>query len=770
MVDEAATPSPRFRRTASPTMNAPCHHVRRASRIALLFAATFSSLLGQVAPRTNESTSEVVRLDPFSVSAGADEGYSAKSSASGLGFVVDVAKLPITVNTLTPALLDDLGVVKVEDALRYVSGVSNEGRTSKTESYILRGFVTGANLRNGEIFSVPTDIAVIDRVEVLKGPASIVYGVADPAGVVNSVTKKASMRRAASSSLLWDEYGSARAIVDVNQPLVSNRDVRLAGRFVLAHGREGFARPNEFRDRTIFAPNFRLELGRNTVVDLDLHHTKENGRINRIQIPWDRGNPPYDASIFANGLVPVTRDFTWVTPNDDWDFRSEGLDLRVTQHLSDRLTLQVAFVRSQIDREHYFNLGNGRLAPNAQGEYLAGNTQMVVEPSNIDHRGLSAKLLWDTMIARTNHKFTLGFRDNWDVNYEYAYYDNAVRADPTLRVIADRSGGRTVRFQGAPRTVFRLTDPNVLTLSGTTAATNPNPVTVRSAYASDYITMPGEKLNLLLGVSYVDIVTQKKSKVVPQAGFVYDLGRGVGAYGLYSQSAKANGPASTLNPALGFLPPEEGEGKEIGLRFDPAASKLTGTLALFEIKRSNIVQFLGGGLFTQNNNIPSGEEISRGVELDLIYSPTPEWTLLFAYANTRAYISQQEISVTPDYNGDGVSDAVGLDKEGVARNDVRVWTSYRLDQVPALRGLTIGGGLTWREGPIKQFAGYIQRKIEEKGDPTRVDLFIAKRMKLAGREFKAQANWYNATDANYLDRRGYIVQPSTLTFTLDTKW
>ncbi len=751
-------------------MNAPCHHVRRASRIALLFAATFSSLLGQVAPRTNESTSEVVRLDPFSVSAGADEGYSAKSSASGLGFVVDVAKLPITVNTLTPALLDDLGVVKVEDALRYVSGVSNEGRTSKTESYILRGFVTGANLRNGEIFSVPTDIAVIDRVEVLKGPASIVYGVADPAGVVNSVTKKASMRRAASSSLLWDEYGSARAIVDVNQPLVSNRDVRLAGRFVFAHGREGFARPNEFRDRTIFAPNFRLELGRNTVVDLDLHHTKENGRINRIQIPWDRGNPPYDASIFAIGLVPVTRDFTWVTPNDDWDFRSEGLDLRVTQHLSDRLTLQVAFVRSQIDREHYFNLGNGRLAPNAQGEYLAGNTQMVVEPSNIDHRGLSAKLLWDTMIARTNHKFTLGFRDNWDVNYEYAYYDNAVRADPTLRVIADRAGGRTVRFQGAPRTVFRLTDPNVLTLSGTTAATNPNPVTVRSAYASDYITMPGEKLNLLLGVSYVDIVTQKKSKVVPQAGFVYDLGRGVGAYGLYSQSAKANGPASTLNPALGFLPPEEGEGKEIGLRFDPAASKLTGTLALFEIKRSNIVQFLGGGLFTQNNNIPSGEEISRGVELDLIYSPTPEWTLLFAYANTRAYISQQEISVTPDYNGDGVSDAVGLDKEGVARNDVRVWTSYRLDQVPALRGLTIGGGLTWREGPIKQFAGYIQRKIEEKGDPTRVDLFIAKRMKVAGREFKAQANWYNATDANYLDRRGYIVQPSTLTFTLDTKW
>lgn len=752
-------------------MNPSSRPAARALLRALLLVSSAFPAMAQPAPaKAGDPSADVVRLDPFSVSAGAGEGYAAKSSASGLGFVVDLAKLPITVNTLTPALLDDLGVVKVEDALRYVSGVSNEGRTSKTESYILRGFVTGANLRNGEIFSVPTDVAVVDRVEVIKGPASLVYGVADPAGVVNAVTKKASMRRAVSTSLLWDEYGSARAIVDVNQPLVSNRDVRLAGRLVLAHGREGFARPNEYRDRTILAPNLRLELGRNTLVDLDLHHTKENGRINRIQIPWDRGNPPYDASIFAIGLVPVPRDFTWVTPNDDWDFRSEGIDLRVTQHLAERLTLQVAFVRSQIDREHYFNLGNGRLAPNAQGEYLAGNTQMVVEPSNIDHRGISAKLLWDAMLGRTSHKVTLGFRDNWDVNYEYAYYDNSVRADSTLRVIADRAGGRPVRFQGAPRTVFRLTDPNVLTLSGTTAATNPNPVTVRSAYASDYITLPGERLNLLLGVSYLDIVTQKRSKVVPQAGFVYDLGRGIGAYGLYSQSAKANGPASTLNPALGFLPPEEGEGKELGLRFDSAASKLAGTVALFEITRSNIVQFLGGGLFTQNNNIPSGEEISRGIEVDLTYSPTPEWNLLFAYANTDAYISQQEISVTPDYNGDGSSDAVGLDKEGVARNDVRIWTTYRLDAVPVLRGVTIGGGFTWREGPIKQFAGYIQRKIEEKGDPTRLDLFVARRLTLAGREVRLQANWYNATDANYLDRRGYIVQPSTFTFTIDTTW
>lgn len=743
----------------------------RSFRIALISALSSACLIAQTSPvPAATSAANVVTLDPFTVAGGEDEGYAAKSSASGLGFAVEIARLPLTVNTLTPAFLQDLGVVKVEDALRYVSGIANEGRTSKTESYIIRGFSTGGNLRNGEIFSISTDIALIDRVEVLKGPASIIYGVADPAGVVNTVTKKASFKAASSATVLWDEYGSSRGILDVNQPLLTRGDLRLAGRLVLAHGREGFPRPNEFRDRTIVAPTFRLEYGKNTVIDLDVHRTEEDGRVNRIQIPWDRGNPPYDASIFAIGLVGVDRNFTFVTPNDSWDFRSEGVDLKWVQHLTENLTFQFSYVSSQIDREHYFNLGNGRLAPNAAGEYLAGNFQMVVEPSNIDHRGISGRFLYDLDLGGMNHKITFGYRDNRDINYEYAYFDNTLRTDTTLQVIADRNGPRAVTFNGAPRTVFSRTDPKASPLSGTTGATNPDPVTVRSAYVSDYITAMDGKLNLLLGASYIDIVTQNKSKVIPQVAGIYDLGSGVGIYGLYSESAKANGPASTLNPALGFLAPEEGEGLEFGFKFNPASGKLSGSVAFFDIKRTNIVQFLGGGIFDQNNNIPSGEEVSRGIELDLTYKPTPEWSMVLAYANTDAYISKQEKSVTPDYDGNGVSDAVGLGKEGVAKNDVRFWNSYKFRDDSQLAGFSFGGGVTWRSGPINQFAGYIQRFIRENGDPTRLDLFAAYRTKVFGTETKFQANWYNVADANYLDRRGYIVQPSTITLTVDARW
>ncbi len=738
-----------------------------------LLRATFLAFVltsfatAQSSPRPAEGDeSAVVRLDPFTLTEDSGEGYTAKSSASALGFVVESSKLPITVQTLTPSFLKDLGVVKVEDALRYVSGVANEGRTSKSESLIIRGFSTDANLRNGEPFRVPTDMAIIDRVEVLKGPASIIYGVADPAGVINTVTKKPSFVAASSVSLLWDEYGSARAILDVNRPLANAGGWKVAGRLVAAHGREGFHRPNEFRDRTILAPSLRFEYGRNTKIDVDLHRTTEDGRVNRIQIPWDRGQTPFDPTVFGVGLVDVERSFTFVTPNDDWDFRSEGIDVKWVQHLSDDLTMQVSYVRTQVDREHYFNLGTGRIAPNAQGEYRAGNTLMVVEPAELDSRGLAAKLLYDLRLSGSRHQLTLGVRDDKSRSYEYAYYDNSVRADPVLQVIADANGPRPASFQGAPRSVFSLNDPNVLTLSGTTGLTNPNPVKVRTVYLTDYVTAFEDRLNLLFGVSHIDIVSQNRTATIPQAGFVYNLGRGVGLYGLYSESAKPNGPASTLNSSLGFLEPEEGEGLEVGLRFDSAGGKLNGSLAIFEISRSNIVQFLGGGIFDQNNNIPSGEETSKGVELDLTWSPTPEWSVILGYAYTDASITKQELAVTPDYNGDGVSDAVGLRKEGVAKNDIRVWTSYRFADGGSLAGLSFGGGLTWREGPIQQFPGFIQRLIQERGDPTRLDLFAAYRTQLLGRPTRLQANWYNVTDEDFLDRRGYRVQPSTLTLSL----
>ena len=735
---------------------------RSLSRIALSIAVSFS-----FAHALTADDEKIFVLDPFTVESGTDEVYRAQSSAAGLGFVVENTKLPIPINVVTNRFLEDTGSIKVEDALRYVSGASNSGRTSKEEEYVLRGFSTKALLRNGERFNVPTDSSLIERVEILKGPAAIIYGTAGPAGLVNTVTKKPFFEREMKVTAGWDEYGSYRGVLDYNMPIeTGSDDVRLASRVIVTHNREEFDRPFEFRDRTLISPMLHAEFGVNTIVDASFHYTTEDGRLNRIQTPFNRTSDP---TLFAVGFVPVDRSFTFVTPEDYWDFESKGLELKLVQHLSDKLSLQVAYATSQIDRVQYFNIANGRIAPNSNGEYLAGGNLMVVEPAQIDHDGLSLKLLYDFELGESRHKLNFGFRDNKDLAYEFAFYDNNVRANLPAQVIADASGPRRgVVFAGHPQTVFGPEDPGYTIITGTTSLTNPDPVSVKNYYLTDFISMNDGKLNVLLGAQFIDIASQGKSSTAPQVGFTYEFVPGWNVYGLYSTTFSPNGPASTVNPALGFLDPEEGAGIEFGLKFAPS-ERISGQVSLFEITRENIIQFKGG-VFDENNNKPSGEETSKGVEVDFVYTPIAGLSITGGLALTDAYISKLDIDGTndsPDVNGDGISDAVGLAKEGVADLDFRFWSSYDFASDSTLKGLSIGGGMTWRKGPIQQMTTYSQRFVTEEGDPFRVDLFAAYRTEIAGKDARIRLNWQNATNSAYRDRRAYFVAPSTLSLTTE---
>lgn len=339
-------------------------------------------------------------------------------------------------------------------------------------------------------------------------------------------------------------------------------------------------------------------------------------------------------------------------------------------------------------------------------------------------------------------------------------------------VISDSTGPKAVSFPGAPRSVFSLNDPFATPITGVASATDPNPVKVRSAYVTDYATFLDGRLSLLAGAHHIDIRTQGKTATSPQFGAIFEFAKGYNLYALTSNSYRPNGPASTVNPALGFLDPEKGTGREVGLKFNPAGSKFSGTLALYRITRENIVQFLGG-VFTQNNNIPSGEEISKGIELDAVYTPTPNLSLMAAYAYTDAYVSKNVITTdgnSPDENRDGIADIIGLPKEGVAKHDVRLWVNYAFAKNTPLQGLSVGGGYTWRKGPIQQFPTYIHRFIRQESAPVRIDLFASYRAKWLGRETGLRLNWQNITNADYRDRRGYFVQPSTLQFSAETRF
>jgi iron complex outermembrane receptor protein len=279
------------------------------------------------------------------------------------------------------------------------------------------------------------------------------------------------------------------------------------------------------------------------------------------------------------------------------------------------------------------------------------------------------------------------------------------------------------------------------------------------------------RLNILGGAQYNTIRNQDRDAVVPQAGAVFELLPGLNVYALYSETFAPNGRSDTTNPRSPFLEPEEGTGLEAGLKVRLFEDKLYGSVSVYRIVRTNVEQILAGVIGGNTNiRIPSGEERANGFELDLQYRPTRSFSVNLAYANTDAYISKQNINNdNPDLDGNGVSDAVGQKKEGVAKHDVRVWTRYDFPKGSFLDGLALGGGFTWRQGPIQQFGTFLQRKAVETTDPQRVDLFASYRRKLFDRPVNLRVNWQNATDEVYHDRRGLYVIPSTVIVSCSVK-
>ena len=753
-------------------------HSRLNQSLPALLALTASFAVAQTTPTTPARTpaadnGETIMLDPFTTTATDSEGYRAQSSASGLPFVVGLDKTPLPIAVLTPEFLIDTASFTVEDALRFTSGISNAQRNEYgQEFYVIRGFQTSNTFINGIRMNVPTDISLIDRVEVLKGPSTILYGELDPAGLVNVITKRAGFRNQTHVSQTWDEYGTTRSMLDTNYALPRRfGPVRAAARMVVTWADENSYLPNESRERLLLAPSLRLDIGQRTAVDVSFIRSDEDGATNRQPTPFSRDLS--DPTVVQSGFTPVERNYTSVTPFDEWHLHSRFFDVQLKHEFSKSLHLLLSYDDSDVLVDQYFFFGTGNIAPTATGEYRSSGkmTTQITQRSNEVYTG---KLVYDLQFGATDHKLALIARRTGTSNDQYGFQDSR---DPTLGpyVLADASGARPINFPGLPR---RLTDPRsplAVPILGTFQEQDFETQMNWTVGAVDYATLMSGRLNLLVGAQYNTIRNQDRDALVPQVGGVYEVRPGLNFYALYSETFNPNGRSDTTDPTSRYLDPEEGMGAEAGFKLRMFDDKIHGSIAAFQITRTNVEQILAGATgnvagVSRNIRIPSGEEKSEGIETDLQFRPTRNWNINFAYAYTDAYISEQNVNLdNPDANGDGIADAVGQKKEGVAKHDIRVWTRYEFPEGSALGGLAVGGGFTWREGPIQQFGTYLQRKVLETSDPRRVDLFASYRTKFFARPVHFRVNWQNATDESYRDRRGKYVMPSTVVLSLSTK-
>lgn len=226
---------------------------------ALLVTSTISLLSlsrvhAQTAPPPSAAdampSDEVVELSPFVVSSSEDRGYRATTTLAGTRIKTDLKDVGSAISVVTDEFLRDTGARNNEDLLVYTANTEVGGiggnftangtgtnyintdreRVAPQQNTRVRGLTAADNTRDFFISDIPWDSYIVDRVDLQRGPNSILFGLGSPAGIVNSNINTANLRNAYSAEFRFGSYGSKRASVDLNQVVMPNElAFRVAG-------------------------------------------------------------------------------------------------------------------------------------------------------------------------------------------------------------------------------------------------------------------------------------------------------------------------------------------------------------------------------------------------------------------------------------------------------------------------------------------------------------------------------------------------------------
>ncbi|WP_310483979.1 TonB-dependent siderophore receptor [Chamaesiphon sp. VAR_48_metabat_403] len=592
-------------------------------------------------------------------------GYKIPNAATATGTNTPIIETPFSVQAIPKELIRDRQSRDVKDALTNVSGVNYNGDVQSRSggTFSIRGFSGVATLRDGfrqfgtgEGQTQPaSEIANLEQVEVLKGPASILYGAIEPGGLINLVSKKP----LSTPFYEVEVNGGSRNLIsprfDVSGPLTADGKVlyRVNGLYQSINSVRNLTQPDQ---KSFIAPTIAWKVGDKTDLSISAEYLDSNR-------PADFGLPAVGTSV-AN----VPRDRIITEPTDRVTNQSLNIGYSLDHQFSDNWKLRNAF--RYASNQYAFNV--------------------VALPLGFDETTNTVNRFFATQEAQTND-YT--FQTN--LTGEFATGDIKHK----LLVGADyvRRESRLFSSLGDPTTldlfnpVYGVVKPNKADLPGFGGdSTRGNSF---GFFVQDQVEVV-KNLKLLAGVRY-DTLSQTTtnipgvateagetsltaSAITPRLGLLYQFNNRLSAYGSYSQSFLPNSGTTVSGAAL---EPQRGKGYEIGVKSDLIDGKLFATLAYFDISKQNVrLTDPANPLFS----ITSGEQRSRGIEFDIAGEPAPGLKLVASYAYTDAQVAAD---VDPTL--------VGKKLFGVPEHAASFWATYELQQ-GEMKGLGFGAGLNFK--------------------------------------------------------------------------
>lgn len=599
-------------------------------------------------------------------------GYRLPNATSVTGTDTPIIETPFSVQVIPEDLIRDRQSKDIKDALSNVSGVNYNGDVQSRSggTFSIRGFSGVPTLRDGfrqfgtgEGQTQPaSEIANLERVEVLKGPASILYGAIEPGGLINLVSKKPLSNPFYEVEVQGGSRGLISPRFDVSGPLTVDGKVlyRVNGLYQSINSVRNLTQPDQ---KTFIAPTIAWKVGDKTDLSVSAEYLESNR-------PADFGLPAVGTSV-AN----VSRDRIVTEPTDQVTNQSLNIGYGLDHQFSDNWKLRNAF--RYASNQYAFNV--------------------VALPLSFDETTNTVNRFFATQDAQTkDYTFQTNLTGEFatgDVNHKLLVGADYVRRESRL---FSSLGAPTALDLFNP--VFGTVKPSRADLPGFGGdSTSGNSF---GFFVQDQVEVV-KNLKLLAGVRY-DTLSQTTTNIpgvaiepgatsltasalTPRLGLLYQFNKGLSAYGSYSQSFLPNS-GTTISGAA--LEPQRGKGYEIGVKSDLIDGKLFATLAYFDISKQNVrLTDPTNPLFS----ITSGEQNSRGIEFDITGEPAPGLKLVASYAYTDAKTSA---NLDPTL--------IGKKLFGVPEHAASFWASYELQQ-GQIKGLGFGAGLNFkgdREGDL----------------------------------------------------------------------
>ncbi|HEY9823871.1 MAG TPA: TonB-dependent siderophore receptor [Stenomitos sp.] len=629
----------------------------------------------------NAPTEETAPGDELEIVVTADRAddpsaYSVPNASTATKTDTPLRDIPQSIQVVPQQVIEDQGATQLKDIVRNVSGVVRaDDFGGGGDGFAIRGFQSPNILRDGvrgnsvvSAFSNFGEPSNLERVEVLKGPASVLYGNVEPGGVINTVSKQPLSDPYYSASFSVGSFEFFQPEFDISGPLTDDKKLlyRLNGLY---------QNSSSFRDftqiqRVFISPKISWKISDRTQLNFNLDFLNDRR--------------PFDAGLVAIGRkvadIPISRRLG--EPGDFRDYENLGLGYTLEHEFNDNLKIRNTF------RADFTNV-----------ETQAFRAREIIDPV----KGILEREFRTTQGDRKSYSLQtdlIGKFETGPIKHEVLFGIDLAR-------IEEDESGRRVRPY-APINIFR---PNY----GAPIPNNP-PLFFSSevrysalgVYLQDQIELR-DNLKLLVGgrfdlirnttrdVLFGGTSTQNDSAFSPRVGLVYQPIEPLSLYASFSRSFNPN--VGILDRQRQPLDPERGTQYEVGMKAELFGGKLTSTLAFYHLTKTNVAVT---DPQDDNFSLAAGKIRSQGIELDVSAQILPGWKVIASYAYTDAEVTEGDEFLP-----------TGNRPPSIPRHSASLWSTYEF-QSGTLKGFGFGGGLFFvgeREGDFDnsfRLPGYLR--------------------------------------------------------------